>query len=116
MTVIEVEFLNFRLAPSIDAQPVVTLSIWRVFEHMGHRQLVGVLDNGAVRMTSPVVDLDGQARTLTTTSGRVYSLTAPPIQDNLLRQLLEARVIHSGLIGAMDVSDLIWEPFKTAEH
>jgi hypothetical protein len=111
-----VEFTNLRPAPAVDEQPSVAPRAWRVFEWLGELRIAAVMDDDAIRLTSPVVAFNAQARALITSSGRVYSLDVPPTERIALRRLFEARLLHSGLDAAEDVSDLLWESFKAAEH
>jgi hypothetical protein len=111
-----VEFTNLRPAPMVDEQPSVAPRAWRVFEWLGELRIAAVMDDDAIRLTSPVVAFNAQARALITSSGRVYSFDVPPTERVSLRRLFEARLLHSGLDAAEDVSDLLWESFKAAEH
>lgn len=111
-----VEFTNLRPAPVVDEQPSVTPRAWRVFEWLGELRIAAVMDDDAIRLTSPVVAFNAQARALITSSGRVYSFDVPPTERISLRRLFEARLLHSGLDAAEDVSDHLWESFKAAEH
>jgi hypothetical protein len=111
-----VEFTNLRPAPVVDEQPSVAPRAWRVFEWLGELRIAAVMDDDAIRLTSPVVAFDARARALITSSGRVYSLDVPPTERIALRKLFEARLLHSGLDAAEDVSDVLWKSFKAAEH
>lgn len=111
-----VEFTNLRHAPVVDEQPSVTPRAWRVFEWLGELRITAVMDDDAIRLTSPVVAFNAQARALITSSGRVYSFDVPPTERLSLRRLFEARLLHGGLDAAEDVSDLLWESFKAAAH
>ncbi|HEY4084125.1 MAG TPA: hypothetical protein VGM81_25830 [Burkholderiaceae bacterium] len=108
-------FVNERNAPPVADRPVVRLRSWRIIETPpGNRHVVAVLDSGSLRVTSPIQSFDLVTCTVTTTSGRRYELSAPPEAASLPRQLMMASTLRPGLIGAVDVSDAVWESLTSS--
>jgi len=69
--------------PSVEDQPTVTLIRWRVLRLKAKKVSIDLvlgwcLEDGHARMSTPIVDHNSSARTLTTRSGRVYVVEGVP--------------------------------------
>lgn len=84
---------------------------WRLVRlPCGDRHLVTLRNGGIARVTSAVESVDLASRTVTTTSGRLYSLLAPPEAGQLERGVLQAAAAQLlGRTDTLDVSDATWE-------
>ena len=83
---------------------------------MGRRHVIAVLESGAIRVTSPVTSLNPQARSITTSSGRIYELQGAPEQDEVFLTVFAKRASNCGLAEGVDISSCIWEKMRSATH
>ena len=94
--------------PSVEDQPKVTLIRWRVLRFKAKKKSIDLvlgwcLEDGHARMSTPIVDHNAMARTLSTKSGRIYVMEGPTDYDDDAQYILEehfGRVTHR----AVDVS------------
>lgn len=80
--------------PSFEDQPTVTLIRWRVLRLRAKRLSIDLvlgwcLEDGHARMSTPILQHDAQSRTLTTRSGRVYTVEGPSDYDDDAQYILE---------------------------
>lgn len=105
-------FLNDRQAPSVEAQPSVGLTSWRILElPWTEKRILMLSAEGVMRVTTAIVQLDLIARTATTSSGRIYEFQTPPETTPLIRAALVFNASRVGLIDGIDVSEDIWSYF-----
>ena len=103
--------VNERDVPPVEQQPAMKVHSWRLVRlPCGDRHLVTLRNGGIARVTSAVESVALASRTVTTTSGRLYSLLAPPEAGQLERDVLQAAAAQLlGRTDTLDVSDATWE-------
>lgn len=102
--------VNERNAPPVADEPHSEVHCWRLLQlPSGARHLMTLRNGGIARVTSAIVAIDFEQRTITTESGRVYTVMGPPEVDALKCRVLEAAA--AGVLGthcAIDVSATTW--------
>lgn len=99
--------VNERDVPPVEEQPDMKVHSWRLVRlPCGDRHLVTLRNGGIARVTSAVESVDLASRTVTTTSGRLYTLLAPPEAGQPERDVLNAAAAQLlGRTDTLDVSD-----------
>lgn len=112
-----IDFHNERAAPSVEKQPCVELTKWRVIESAtGDRYILALSPEGVARVTSAVFRINPSTRSAITSSGRVYEFLHPPEVEPVIRVVLRLNAFHCGLGSAVDISDAVWTSFRSLEH
>lgn len=99
--------VNERDVPPVEEQPDMKVHSWRLVRlPCGDRHLVTLRNGGIARVTSAVESVDLASGTVTTTSGRLYKLLAPPEAGQPERDVLNAAAAQIlGRTDALVVSD-----------
>ena len=80
--------------PSVADQPTVTMIRWRILRIKAKKTSIDLvlgwcIEDGHARMSTPIVNHDANARTLTTKSGRVYVVQGAPDYDDDAQYIAE---------------------------
>jgi hypothetical protein len=106
----EITLSNYRNAPGVDAQAEVTLTTWSVFrDALGDNVLFGFHNGGkTIRMTTPIKEFDSAEMVVTTSSGRRYQLSGPPVIDAEILAAMAVYALQYSVILDADVTEEFW--------
>lgn len=106
----QVQFLNDRLAPTVESQPSVELHHWRILKRgNGGLHLAAQMDSGSLRVTSKLQCMELSRGVIRTDSGRSYQLCAQPEDDEVLHAIIQLNALISLHMISEDVSQVIWD-------
>lgn len=107
-------FQNDRPAPVVSLQPYANPIHWRILRrNAGTLHTTAQLASGPLRLTSALVAVDLSRGLVKTESGRSYSLSVPPEQDQLVQALLVANAVRGMGAVSDDVSDAVWSAISS---
>lgn len=108
------DFVNDRLAPSVESQLTVALRHWRILVRgNADLHLIAQLDSGSLRVTSKLQCVELAQGTATTESGRSYRLCAPPEKDEVLLGLMRRYALREIQSVTGDVSEEVWRAISS---
>lgn len=104
------------MVKSVDEEPRVTLERWGIMRDASGYRLVGIAaDTKGGRISSPVIDYDGNAMTAETASGRIYCLQGEP-DTKVTVAIMKAHVSKWGLRRDEVAMAEAWELDKLLGH
>lgn len=99
------------MVKSVAEEPEVTVTKWGLVRLKGETyHLTGIhSDNGRGRISTPIVSFDHAAKTVVTSSGRVYRLQGPP------DYLTAAGIVYAFAWAHIDVDEKDFETVSIAD-